>query len=155
MASGETVSGGGMRSFNDMKVFKPSGPEEVRCKKTVSFCPREDKKNTILQEGNHLAGDMERPVEGHHLCQDAAVKGFCSLLCDARRGKIGELGFIFWAPEGAPSRAKSAMPAPQGPSGRRQQGSSMGHKQTAPRRSRAAASWRNPSLGAQGSSRKR
>lgn len=50
----ETVTGGGMRSFSDMKVFKPSGLEKVRCKKTVLLSKRR-------QENHNPAGRQGDP----------------------------------------------------------------------------------------------
>ncbi|XP_041910856.1 cofilin-1-like [Arvicola amphibius] len=90
MASGMTVSDGGIRAFNDMKVFKSSVPGEAKCKETKLFCLRGDKRNSILQEGKGiLVGD------GAHVGTTTFVKmlpdkGCCNPLCDviqARRAR--------------------------------------------------------------------
>lgn len=42
-----------------MEVFKSSVPGETKCKETMFFCLRGDKRNVILQEGKGiLVGDM-------------------------------------------------------------------------------------------------
>lgn len=58
MASGRTLSGGGVKAFHDMKVCKSSVPEKVTFREPVPFCLREDKKNTVLQEGKGILADM-------------------------------------------------------------------------------------------------
>ena len=57
------VSDGVIKVFNDMKVHKPSTPEEVKKrKKAVLFCLSEDK-NIILEEGKEiLVGDVGQTV---------------------------------------------------------------------------------------------
>lgn len=56
-ASDVAVSEGVIKVFNDMKIHKSSGPEEVKKrKKVVLFCLSEDKKSIILEEGEEALG---------------------------------------------------------------------------------------------------
>ncbi|KAL1786908.1 cofilin-1 [Sigmodon hispidus] len=65
MTSGVAISDGVIKVFNEMKVHKISMPEEVKNrKKAVLFCPSEDKKNIILEEGKEiLVGDVGQTVD--------------------------------------------------------------------------------------------
>jgi len=114
MASGVTVNDEVIKVFNDMKVRKSSGAEDVKKrKKAVLFCLSDDKKKIIVEEGKQiLVGDIGETVEDPYgsfvklLPLNDCRYGLYDATYETKESKKEDLVFIFWAPEGAPLKSK-------------------------------------------------
>lgn len=103
-ASGVTVNDEVLKVFNDMKVRKSSGSDEVKKrKKAVLFCLSDDKKKIIVEEGKQiLVGDIGESVDDPYACFVKLLPlndcryGLYDATYETKESKKEDLVFIFW-----------------------------------------------------------